>query len=167
MVQAHQLTHQPVVNMINIYIQAVAEVWPPFWFIVMGSLGGVFGSFLNAMLYRLPRGINISKPPSSCPNCNNQLRTKDLIPLFSYVFLCGKCNYCKWPVPIRYLLVELLCVILGLVSAWFYPSLFMFVLLAALISSTFFVMAFLCERHAAYKVLLFSIIMWLILLVFG
>lgn len=164
MVQVHQMIHLPVVNTINLYLEAVAIVWPPFWFIVFILLGGIFGSFLTAMLYRVPRGLDISQPPSSCPHCNTVLGVKDLVPVFSYVFSCGKCNYCGKIIKINYVLIELLCVFLGFLAVYAAQGIEMFVLFAALIALAFVVLAAVLEKHFAPKVLLFSIIMWLILL---
>ena len=67
-----------------------------------------FGSFLNVLIYRIPEGINIAKPASACPYCNNQLKWYHNIPLLSWLFLSGKCAYCKEPISLRYPLVELL-----------------------------------------------------------
>lgn len=66
------------------------------------------GSFLNVLIYRLPLGLNPSKGRSFCPNCHTNLKGRDLIPLFSYLFLRGRCRYCAQPISIRYFVVELL-----------------------------------------------------------
>jgi prepilin signal peptidase PulO-like enzyme (type II secretory pathway) len=65
------------------------------------------GSFLNCLIYRL--SVN-EKPKgrSYCPKCKHQLSYKDLIPVFSYIFLLGKCRYCKRKISLEYPLVELL-----------------------------------------------------------
>lgn len=67
----------------------------------------VIGSFLNVCIYRIPAEKSVVSPPSSCGTCNKRLAIKDLIPIFSYLFLRGKCRYCNSKVSIRYLLVEL------------------------------------------------------------
>lgn len=66
------------------------------------------GSFLNVCIYRIPAEKSIISPPSSCGVCNHQLAWKDLFPILSYVFLGGKCRYCKAKVSLRYPLVELM-----------------------------------------------------------
>lgn len=71
-------------------------------------LGISIGSFLNVLIYRLPLGLNPAKGRSFCPNCNTNLRARDLVPLFSYLFLKGRCRYCSQPISIRYFTVELL-----------------------------------------------------------
>ncbi len=65
------------------------------------------GSFLNCLIYRL--SVN-EKPKgrSYCPKCKHQLSYKDLVPVFSYIFLLGKCRYCKRKISLEYPLVELL-----------------------------------------------------------
>lgn len=82
----------------------------PEWSWIIGLLlGATIGSFLNVVIYRLPRGISLSNPPNSfCPKCKHQLGPLDLFPLFSWLISGGKCRYCKEPVAPRYFLVELL-----------------------------------------------------------
>ncbi|HOD02855.1 MAG: Type 4 prepilin-like proteins leader peptide-processing enzyme [Firmicutes bacterium ADurb.Bin300] len=71
-------------------------------------LGTVIGSFLNVLIYRLPTGMSFQKGRSFCPSCRHELTWKDLFPLFSWVFLRGKCRYCKEKISKRYPIVELL-----------------------------------------------------------
>jgi|YelNatPaOPRAMG01_1025707.scaffolds.fasta_scaffold148624_1 leader peptidase (prepilin peptidase)/N-methyltransferase len=75
-------------------------------------LGLIFGSFANVCIYRLPKGKSIITPGSFCPNCNKNIKWFDNIPVLSYIFLKGKCRYCKKPISPRYLIVELLTGIL-------------------------------------------------------
>lgn len=75
-------------------------------------LGIIFGSFFNVCIYRIPNKQSISNPPSHCYNCNTRLKPLDLVPIFSWVFLGGKCRYCKQKISPRYALVELLTGIL-------------------------------------------------------
>jgi leader peptidase (prepilin peptidase)/N-methyltransferase len=56
--------------------------------------GLVFGSFFNVVIYRLPRGLNLSRPPSTCPGCGARIKPYDNIPLLSYLILRGKCRKC-------------------------------------------------------------------------
>jgi leader peptidase (prepilin peptidase)/N-methyltransferase len=71
-------------------------------------VGLIAGSFLNVCIYRIPKNFSIVFPPSRCPKCKAKLKVKDLFPVFSYIFLKGKCRYCKRPVSLRYPAVELL-----------------------------------------------------------
>ena len=86
-----------------------------------------FGSFLNVLIYRIPEGINIATPPSACPKCNNELKWYHNIPLFSWLFLGGRCAFCKEPIPLRYPLVELfnaiiwLAIYLKIGLVWYLP----------------------------------------------
>ena len=68
--------------------------------------GAVIGSFLNVLIYRLPIGMDFKKGNSICPKCKHQLNWKDLFPLFSWIFLGGKCRYCKAPISKQYPIVE-------------------------------------------------------------
>lgn len=75
---------------------------------VIFILGIVIGSFLNVCIYRIPKGESIAYPPSHCTNCNNVIKWYDLIPVISYVFLKGKCRFCKEKVSVRYPIIELI-----------------------------------------------------------
>ena len=71
-------------------------------------IGLAIGSFLNVLIYRIPLEISASKGNSFCPKCNHKLIWLDLFPVFSYIFLRGKCRYCKAPISFRYPFVEIL-----------------------------------------------------------
>ncbi len=89
--------------------------------IVYWSVMGLFvGSFLNVAIHRLPlEGETVSKPRRSrCPNCKTTLTWKENVPLVSWIVQLGKCRTCKWPIPWRYPLVELLTAILWGFVAW-------------------------------------------------
>jgi len=75
--------------------------------IFFAFLGFAMGSFLNVCLDRLPRNESILNPPSRCQACHHRLAAKDLIPVFSYLWLRGHCRYCQAPIPKRLLWVEL------------------------------------------------------------
>ena len=68
--------------------------------------GLVFGSFFNVVIYRLPREESIVAPRSACPSCGTTLKPADLVPIFSFIFLKGKCRYCKSKISFRYPLIE-------------------------------------------------------------
>lgn len=80
----------------------------PLYALTAFIIGLVVGSFLNVCIYRLPRKESIAFPASHCPMCNVPLRFYDNIPVLSYLFLGGKCRYCKTPISFQYPLVELL-----------------------------------------------------------
>ena len=74
--------------------------------IMIFMMGTVFGSFLTLATYRIPLKKNITHERSFCPNCNHRLEFLDLIPVLSYIFLGGKCRYCKEKISPRYLIYE-------------------------------------------------------------
>ena len=71
-------------------------------------IGSIVGSFLNVVIYRVPRGESIVRPPSACPACGTRLRARDNIPVLGYLFLRGRCRYCSAPISPRYPTVEIL-----------------------------------------------------------
>ena len=104
-------------------------------------LGLLIGSFLNVVVYRLPKMLlrdwqaqareilnlpaeadkqtfNLILPNSSCPHCAHEIKPWENIPIFSWLFLRGKCSSCKAPISTRYPLVELACGLLSAYVAW-------------------------------------------------
>jgi len=69
-------------------------------------VGLLFGSFLTSFTYRYPRNISISKGRSKCPKCGRKIPWYNNIPLFSYIFLGGKCSKCRKNISVRYPLIE-------------------------------------------------------------
>jgi len=81
--------------------------FPPIFLIVFAvALGLVLGSFLNVVIYRLPRGENIAFPGSHCPHCGQPIRPHDNIPVLSWLVLRGRARCCQAPISPRYPLVE-------------------------------------------------------------
>ncbi len=70
--------------------------------------GCCIGSFLNVVVYRMPRDKSLVSPPSACPACDKHIRWYDNIPLFSWLMLGAKCRNCKAPISARYFIVELM-----------------------------------------------------------
>lgn len=83
-------------------------------------LGCVIGSFLNCMAWRLVHGEPITKGRSHCTFCGHPLGMMDLIPVFSWIFLRGKCRYCGKKISPRYMISELLCGVLYGTIVWRY-----------------------------------------------
>ena len=103
--------------------------------------GLLFGSFLNVCIYRLPLNKSIVKPPSACPKCNYQIKWYENIPLFSYIFLNGKCKGCKEKISLRYPIIELLCGLI-MMGLYYYFGLtfelaFVSLIVLALVAVTF------------------------------
>ncbi len=77
-------------------------------YIIIFLYGIVIGSFLNVCIFRIPKQENIVKIRSHCMNCGYQLKWYDLVPVFSYLCLGGKCRSCKQKISVQYPLIELL-----------------------------------------------------------
>ena len=90
------------------------------FYISMFIIGTVLGSFFTLAVYRIPLKKDITHERSFCPNCNHRLEFLDLIPVLSYIFLGGKCRYCKQKIRPRYLLLEIFS---GIIFTLFYISL--------------------------------------------
>ena len=88
-------------------------------YLLIFCIGTVFGSFFTLAIYRIPLHQDIIHTRSYCPKCNHKLSFFDMIPILSYIFLGGKCRYCKEKIRPRYLLLELLS---GLVFVLFAMS---------------------------------------------
>ncbi len=81
---------------------SLALTWSAFIF----AFGAICGSFINVLVYRLPRNLNIVSPPSACPACGTTLTWRENIPVFGWLFLRGRCRFCKTPISPEYPLVE-------------------------------------------------------------
>jgi prepilin signal peptidase PulO-like enzyme (type II secretory pathway) len=97
--------------------------------------GTIIGSFLNALSFRWGTGVSIMHGRSRCMRCGHTLATIDLVPVFSYLFLRGRCRYCSSPVSIQYPLVELVG---GILSVLVYlrhpePTMYAFWLLISMV----------------------------------
>ncbi|MGE0192015.1 MAG: A24 family peptidase [Planctomycetota bacterium] len=116
---------------------------PPVFHAVVATVAGlVVGSFLNVVIWRLPRGESLSHPPSRCPGCGKAIRWWQNVPVVSWVLLRGRCAGCRVRIPFRYPFVELLTGALFL-AAWLawgeHPvtAVLVAVHLAALVAVTF------------------------------
>ncbi|HVP47172.1 MAG TPA: prepilin peptidase [Bryobacteraceae bacterium] len=70
--------------------------------------GLLIGSFLNVCIYRMPRDLSVVRPRSFCPACEHPIAWYDNVPVLSYFLLRRRCRHCGAPIPVRYLIVELL-----------------------------------------------------------
>ena len=121
-----------------------------FHFLVYGMAfvyGLMFGSFFNVCIYRIPKGLSLVSPRSSCPKCGFMIPWFLNVPVLSYVFLRGKCAGCRNPISRVYPVVELLTGLLAFGVFWHFRSLHLmdwmirsaidFVFLASLLISSF------------------------------
>lgn len=75
--------------------------------LVLGAFGSIIGSFLNVVIYRVPRGRSLVRPPSACGACGHAIRWYDNVPLVSWLVLRGRCRDCHARISARYPLIEL------------------------------------------------------------
>ena len=98
--------------------------------------GTLFGSFLNVVIYRIPKDESIAFPASHCQSCQTPLKWYHNIPIFSWLFLGGKCGFCKEPISKQYPIVEFITGIIAVLLfmklgfVWYFP--FVFATFAAL-----------------------------------
>ncbi len=85
-------------------------------YVFIGIFGLIIGSFLNAVIYRLKSGDSIVKSRSKCTHCQKQLKAKDLVPLFSWLALKGKCRFCNDKISWQYPVVEFITALLFIVG---------------------------------------------------
>lgn len=81
------------------------EIVMTVWFF---CLGGCIGSFMNVVIFRVPRGRSVVSPASRCPKCGNAIRGYDNLPILSWLLLRGRCRDCQTPISVRYPVVELI-----------------------------------------------------------
>ena len=96
----------------------LAVEWP--FLVTLGAFGAVLGSFLNACVFRLPRGISMIHPPSSCPRCGERIRWYDNVPVLGWILLRGRCRSCRAAISPRYPVVEALTAIVFTLLALHY-----------------------------------------------
>ncbi len=91
----------------------------PVWFIRVFAFawGAIWGSFANVVVYRWPRELSLTHPPSRCPHCETPIRFYDNVPIFGWLWLRGKCRACKAPISPRYPFVEALYAVAALAIA--------------------------------------------------
>lgn len=80
--------------------------------------GAAWGSFLNVVIWRLPRGMNLAHPPSHCPSCSTPIKWYDNVPIGAWLWLRGRCRACGVAISPRYPAVELLVAVLTTALWW-------------------------------------------------
>jgi leader peptidase (prepilin peptidase)/N-methyltransferase len=79
----------------------------PLFVVLTGVLGLAIGSFLNVVVWRVPRQLSLVAPASACPNCGHEIRRRDNVPVVSWLVLGRKCRDCATPISARYPLIEI------------------------------------------------------------
>jgi len=113
-----------------------------FLYVYVILLGLIIGSFVNVLIYRIPRKKSIVIQPSSCTSCGHRLTAVDLVPVFSYIFLRGRCRHCGERISPRYPLIELLTAavfIMLFVKYGFTVPFFAFAYLMMILIAVFFI----------------------------
>lgn len=90
----------------------------PFMYVTAALIGLIIGSFLNVVIYRVPRGLSVIRPRSFCPRCRRRVSWYENIPVASYIALGGRCRGCDERISIRYPLVEAAGAALALVAVY-------------------------------------------------
>jgi leader peptidase (prepilin peptidase)/N-methyltransferase len=96
----------------------MSEDW--LWTLIAAVFGAAIGSFLNVCIYRLPRGLSITSPPSSCPHCGRRLAWYENVPVAAWIVLRGRCRTCGGSISVRYMVVEALTAAAFGAATWYY-----------------------------------------------
>jgi prepilin signal peptidase PulO-like enzyme (type II secretory pathway) len=104
----------------------------PLLLVPIAAVGLVFGSFVTALSYRLPRGESIAHGRSKCPACGHTLTALDLVPVFSWMAQGGKCRHCRAKISWRYPAIEAVTVFLFVAAALLAPDMRHMVILMAM-----------------------------------
>ena len=115
-------------------------------FIFVIIMGGLWGSFANVCIYRLPLDKGVALGRSYCTKCKKQIVWYDNIPIISYLLIEGRCRKCKKKISFQYPLVELLSILTFVIIYFFYGITFTTILLIAL-SLTFLIIFFIDLKH--------------------
>lgn len=138
-----------------------------FGIIISGIFGAVFGSYSTLFAYRLPLGESCFGryfgPKSRCPNCENVIRTRELIPLLNWLFTLGKCSNCKIKIPKSHLFIESFCTLLFILCYLKFSFSELFIIYA-LVSSSCVILIVTDFKH---KVFPFQILVFLTILAVG
>jgi len=109
-------------------------------------LGGLWGSFANVCIVRMPKDKGVVSGRSKCPKCKKQILWYDNIPIISYLFLGGKCRKCKKPISFQYVVVELISII-SFVSIYHLFGLTLTTLFLMILSLGFLIIFFIDLEH--------------------
>ncbi|HED52840.1 MAG TPA: prepilin peptidase [Phycisphaerales bacterium] len=104
---------------LRMHVYSAMAIWLPVVWIF--AVGACIGSLVNVLVYRLPKGLPVIVPSSRCPKCNTKLTFRENIPIFGWLFLRGRCRFCRESISPEYPLVETLVAVLfaGLYILWY------------------------------------------------
>lgn len=124
----------------------------------MGLLGAAIGSFLNVVVYRVPRGLSVVAPRSACPGCGTEIAARDNVPVLSWVLLRGRCRTCAAPISARYPLVEAgTAIFFGVTALVLFPRFTTAVGVAGIAAATLALAAFLWLAAATVSLALIDL----------
>jgi len=109
-------------------------------------LGGIWGSFSNVCIYRLPKNQGIITGRSFCPSCKNKIQWFDNIPILSFILLKGKCRHCENKISVQYLIIEIISSI-SFVTIYYFFGLTINTLLLLILSIFFIIIFFIDLKH--------------------
>jgi leader peptidase (prepilin peptidase) / N-methyltransferase len=104
---------------------------------IFAIYGLMVGSFLNVVIYRVPLGLSIIKPPSACPKCGTNIKPWHNIPVLSWLLLKGACPSCSEKISIQYPLVELATMAMFIAASWTIDSIYIAVIVSVTFSMLF------------------------------
>jgi len=136
-------------------------------YIMIFILGSCLGSFFACIGYRIPNKISTIKPGSFCPNCKKPLKWYMNIPLFSYIFLRGKCAYCKKKINITYFIIELFTGLMYLLSyIYFSLSLEFFIMIIIISALSVIIVTDFNYYYISDRVIIISLILELVVYIY-
>ncbi len=109
-------------------------------------LGGLWGSFANVCIYRLPINKSVVSGRSFCPNCKKLITWKDNIPIISFLFLNGKCRNCRKKISLQYLIIEFITIIYFL-AVYYLFGISITTLLFFILGLSFIIIFFIDLKH--------------------
>ena len=115
-------------------------------YLILIFLGGIWGSFANVCIYRLPKNKGVVAGRSHCPKCKKKIFWHDNIPIFSYIFLQGKCRKCKKSISSQYVLVEVLSII-SFLTVYYFFGISLTTILLIILSLSFIIIFFIDLKH--------------------
>ncbi|MCF7796018.1 prepilin peptidase [Patescibacteria group bacterium] len=124
-------------------------------FIAIFFIGASVGSFLNVVILRNKKNEKVigKNNRSYCPSCHGEIRFFDLIPIFSYIFLKGRCRYCRYKIPISYFLIEI-------ITGTIFLFIFLYNYYVTQLDSNLFIITLFHYTIASFAIIIFLYDLW-------